>query len=184
MDETAPMATATVAAAIDVSGPMATATAAAGCNSGGSNHDCGDRHRGNYHCSDGNCDSGSCDSGGCDSGDSDSNHGNGITAGAIIWLNKALYELTRQRDSGTKTDGFPRSLGFTQSHADRNLYIYGAGPSQVLLLYVDDISLAYASTAIKAVDNIKAKLAAKHRITNLGTRSPIPRNREHQREHK
>ena len=38
----------------------------------------------------------------------------------------------------------------------------------LLLLYADDISLAYASSAIKAVDNIKAKLAAKYRITNLG----------------
>ena len=36
------------------------------------------------------------------------------------------------------------------------------------LLYVDDISLAYASSAIKAVDNIKAKIAAKYRIADLG----------------
>ena len=93
---------------------------------------------------------------GWDSGDCDS--GNGITAGAIVRLNKALYGLKQAPRLWYKDiDGFLHSLGFTQSHADRNLYIYGAGPSRVLLLlYVDDISLAYASSAIKAVDNIKA----------------------------
>ena len=38
----------------------------------------------------------------------------------------------------------------------------------LLFKYVDDIALAYASLAIKAVNNIKAKLAAKYRIANLG----------------
>ena len=98
------------------------------------------------------------------------NSGNGITAGAIVRLNKALYGLKQAPRLWYKDiDGFLYLLGFTQSHADRNLYIYGAGPSRVLLLlYVDGISLAYASSAIKAVENIKAKLAAKYRITNLG----------------
>ena len=80
---------------MDESAPMATATAAAGCNSGGSNYDCGNCHCGDGNCGDGNCDSGGCDSGGCDSGVSDSNYGNGITAGAIIQLKKALYGLNQ-----------------------------------------------------------------------------------------
>ena len=37
------------------------------------------------------------------------------------------------------------------------------------LLYVDDISLTYASSAIKAVNNIKSKLIAKYMITNMET---------------
>ena len=39
----------------------------------------------------------------------------------------------------------------------------------LLLLYVDDISLAYPRTVAAAAAAIKAKLAAKHKITNLGT---------------
>ena len=105
---------------MDETAPMATATATAGYNSGGSNYDCGNCHSGDYHCSDYHC-----DSGGCVSGDSDSNYGNGITAEAIIRLNKALYGLNQAPRPGimmhTKTDGFLCSLRFTQSHADRNL---------------------------------------------------------------
>ena len=42
-------------------------------------------------------------------------------------------------------------------------------PSRVLLLlYVDNISLACSRSAIKAVDNIKAKLVANYRITFPG----------------
>ena len=37
------------------------------------------------------------------------------------------------------------------------------------MLYVDDISLAYASSAIKAVNNIISKLIAKYMITDLET---------------
>ena len=39
----------------------------------------------------------------------------------------------------------------------------------LLLLYVDDISLAYPRTVAAAVAAIKAKLAAKYKIANLGT---------------
>ena len=38
----------------------------------------------------------------------------------------------------------------------------------LLLLYVDDISMAYPSNAAAVVKNIKAKLSDKYRITNLG----------------
>ena len=67
------------------------------------------------------------------------------------------------------TDEFLRSLGFIQSHADPNVYIHGkANTRMLLLLYVDDISLAYPRTVAAAAAAIKAKLAAKYKITNLG----------------
>ena len=79
------------------------------------------------HCGDCHCGNGDCHSGGCDSGDSDSDYGNGITVRAIIRLNIALYGLKHAPRLWYKDiDGFLRSLGFTQSHADRNLNIYGA----------------------------------------------------------
>ena len=65
--------------------------------------------------------------------------------------------------------GFVQSLSFTQSHTDSNLYIYREGTTLVLLLlYVDDISMAYPSNTAAVVKNIKAKPADKYRITNLG----------------
>jgi len=39
----------------------------------------------------------------------------------------------------------------------------------LLLLYVDDMLLAYASTAAKEAEEIKQALAATYKITNLGT---------------
>ena len=117
--------------------------------------------RGYCYCGDFHCGDGDYDSGGCNSGDCDCDCSNGITAGAI-GLKQARRLWYKDIES------FFRSLGFTQSHPDRSLYIFAAGPSRVLLiLYVDDISLAYASSTIKAGDNIKAKLAAKYRIMNL-----------------
>ena len=48
--------------------------------------------------------------------------------------------------------------------------MYRKGTTLVLLLlYIDDISMAYPSNAAAVVENIKAKLADKYRITNLGT---------------
>ena len=38
----------------------------------------------------------------------------------------------------------------------------------LLLLYVNDISMAYPSNAAAVVKNIKAKIADKYRIMNLG----------------
>ena len=69
------------------------------------------------------CGNGDCHSGGCDSGDSDSDYGNGITAEALVQLNKALYGLNQASRLWYKDiNGFPRSLGFTQPHSDRNMY--------------------------------------------------------------
>ena len=50
------------------------------------------------------------------------------------------------------------------------LYIYREGTTVVLqLLYVDDISIVYLSNAVAVVKDIKAKLVAKYKVTNLGT---------------
>ena len=126
------------------------------------------------------CDYGDCD---CDYGDCNCDCGNGITAGAIVRLNKALYRQKQAARLWYKDmDSFLRSLGFTQSHAAHNLYIYGLGPSRVLLLsYTDNISQAYASSAIKAVDNMtpSSRLSTG---SQPRTCSPIPRNRDRQRD--
>ena len=39
----------------------------------------------------------------------------------------------------------------------------------LLLIYVDDMLLAYAPTAAKEAEEIKQALAAAYKITNLGT---------------
>ncbi|MDQ1487422.1 MAG: hypothetical protein QOJ62_3115 [Actinomycetota bacterium] len=62
-------------------------------------------------------------------------------------------------------NAFLLSLDFTQSEADLNLYLRD---DILLLLYVDDILLAYAAAAAKEVEEIKAKLAETYEITNLG----------------
>jgi len=63
---------------------------------------------------------------------------------------------------------FLLSLGFIQSQADPNLYIQNTR-KMLLLLYVDDMLLAYAPTAAKEAEEIKKALAATYKITNLGT---------------
>ena len=72
--------------------------------------------RGYCHCGDFHCGDGDYDSGGCNSGDCDCDCSNGITAG-VIGLKQAPRLWYKD------IDGLLRSLGFTQSHADRNLYI-------------------------------------------------------------
>ena len=105
----------------------------------------------------------------------DGNHE--ITAGMVVRLKKALYGLKQApRLWYADIKEFLLSLGFTQSKTDPNLYIFGeitgtsigGRPLILLLLYVDDISMAYPSNAAAAVNDIKAKLAAKYKITNLG----------------
>ena len=49
------------------------------------------------------------------------------------------------------------------------MYIHGkANTRMLLLLYVDDISLAFPRTVVAVAADIKAKLATKYKITNLG----------------
>ena len=103
--------------------------------------------------------------------DSGNDGGNTIGAGTIIRLNKALYGLKQAPRLWYKDiDTFLQSLSFTQSRAGPSLYIYREGTALVLLLlYVNDISMACPRNAVAVVKNIKAKLADKYRITNLGT---------------
>ena len=95
-----------------------------------------------------------------------------IRAGTIIRLNKTLYGLKQAPRLWYKDiDTFLQSLSFAQSRADPNLYIYREGTTLVLLLlYIDDISMAYPSntTVATVVKNINAKLTNKYKITNLG----------------
>jgi hypothetical protein len=65
---------------------------------------------------------------------------------------------------------FLLSLGFIQSQADLNLYIRING-TMLLLLYVDDLLLAYTSSMVKEAEEIMMALAATYKITNLGTAS-------------
>ena len=76
-----------------------------------------------------------------------------FSAGSIVRLRKALYGLKQAPRLWYKAiDEFLRSLEFVQSHADRNVYIHGkANTRMLLLLYVDDISLAYPRTEAAAV---------------------------------
>ena len=94
-----------------------------------------------------------------------------FSASSIVRLRKALYGLKQAPRLWYKDiDEFLRSLEFVQSHADPNVYIHGkANTRMLLLLYVDDISLAYPRAVAVAAAAIKAKLAAKYKITNLGT---------------
>jgi hypothetical protein len=102
----------------------------------------------------------------------DSECSNGeIKPGTIVKLNKALYGLKQApRLWYRDIDTFLRFIGFIQSHADPNLYIYGNGTRRVLLLlYVDDLSIGYPASAASEAVKIKASLKAKYRITDLGT---------------
>ena len=49
------------------------------------------------------------------------------------------------------------------------MYVHGINNTRILLLlYVDDISLAYTRTVDTAAAEVKTKLAAKYKIANLG----------------
>jgi len=88
----------------------------------------------------------------------------------IVRLRKALYGLKQApRLWHNDINGFLLSLGFTQSSADRNLYLHSDGI--LILLYVDDISMSYLEAATKAAIEVKAKLSENYKITNLGTAS-------------
>ena len=87
----------------------------------------------------------------------------------VIRLRKALYGLKQAPHLWYRhINAFLISLGFIQSEADPNLYIRNLS-EMLLLLYVDDMLLAYAPTAAKEAEEIKKALAATYKITNLGT---------------
>jgi len=85
----------------------------------------------------------------------------------VVRLRKALYGLKQAPQLWhNDINAFLLSLGFTQSAADANLYLRSDGI--LILLFVDDISLSYPEAASKAAIEVKAKLAEKYKITNLG----------------
>ena len=87
----------------------------------------------------------------------------------VVRPRKALYGLKQAPHLWYRhINAFLLSLGFIQSEADPNLYIRNLG-EMLLLLYVDDMLLAYAPTAAKEGEEIKQALAATYKITNRGT---------------
>ena len=82
-----------------------------------------------------------------DSSDKNSSGDNSleISASSIVRLQKALYGLKQVPCLWYKDiDEFLQSLEFVQSRVEPNVYIHGKANAQMLLLlYVDDISLAY-----------------------------------------
>jgi len=88
----------------------------------------------------------------------------------VVRLRKALYGLKQAPQLWhNNINACLRSLGFTQSAADPNLYLRSEGI--LILLYVDDISMSYLEAATKAAIEVKAKLSEKYKITNLGPAS-------------
>jgi hypothetical protein len=91
----------------------------------------------------------------------------------VVRLQKALCGLKQAPHLWYQhINAFLLSLGFIQSEADPNLYIRNLG-EMLLLLYVDDMLLAYTPTAAKEGEEIKQALAATYKITNLGTARQI-----------
>jgi len=82
----------------------------------------------------------------------------------IVRLRKALYGLRQAPRLWYKAiDSLLTSLGFEESTAEPNLY---HKPSLLILLYVDDILLAYSDP--KAATDIKLQLRSVYKMTDLG----------------
>jgi len=85
----------------------------------------------------------------------------------VCMLKKALYGLKQApRAWNGRIDNFLRSLGFTKSKADSNLYykVVDDGPI-ILLLYVDDLFLTGKE---KLIVGCKRKLDAEFEMKDLG----------------
>ena len=83
----------------------------------------------------------------------------------ICKLKKALYGLkTAPRLWYRDIDTYLKLIGFIQSNADPNLYLWN---DCRLLLYVDDILLAYPRSS--NISHIKQLLVMKYQMTDLGT---------------
>ena len=81
---------------------------------------------------------------------------------STVGLRKALYGLKQApRLWHQEIEGFLKSIGFTQSVMEPNLYI----SNTVLVLCVDDILPAYKS--LEDILSIKAKLMKKYRMTDV-----------------
>jgi len=85
--------------------------------------------------------------------------------GRVLLLRKALYGLKQvPRLWFEDINGYLQSLGFWQSAEDPNLYLQ---PGVLLILYVDDLLIAYDGTKGKGRE-IKRLLQAKYKMCDLG----------------
>jgi len=85
----------------------------------------------------------------------------------ILRLNKALNSLRQAPHLWHKAiDGFLISIGFVRSNADQNLYIRSDGV--LLLLYVDDMLVAYADGSSERAIDVKNALMKQYQMSNLG----------------
>jgi hypothetical protein len=85
--------------------------------------------------------------------------------GSVLVLRKALYGLKEvPRLWFEDINGFLQSIGFHQSAEDPNLYLQ---PGVLLILYVDDLLIAYDGTDRKGQE-IKRLLQAKYKMGDLG----------------
>jgi len=86
--------------------------------------------------------------------------------GIVVRLQKALYGLKQpSRLWHNDINPFSLSIEFTQSLAEPNLNLCSDG--NLMLLYVDDISILYLEDATLAAIAVKARLPEKYNITNL-----------------
>ena len=85
----------------------------------------------------------------------------------ILRLNKALYGLRQAPRLWHQTiDSFLLSIGFHRSNADPNLYIRADGV--LLLLYVDDMLVAYADGSSERAIEVRNALMRQYQMSNLG----------------
>ena len=85
--------------------------------------------------------------------------------GRVLLLRKALYGLKQApRLWFEDINGYLQSLGFRQSAEDPNLYLQ---PGVLLILYVDDLLIAYDGRKGKGRE-IKRLLQAKYKMCDLG----------------
>jgi len=85
--------------------------------------------------------------------------------GSMLVLQKALYGLKHSpRLWDEDINGYLQSIGFQQSAEDPNLYLQ---PGVLLILYVDDLLIAYDGTDGKGHE-IKRLLQAKYKMCDLG----------------
>jgi hypothetical protein len=88
-----------------------------------------------------------------------------IPDGSVLVLRKALYGLKQApRLWYEDINGYLQSIGFQQSEEDPNLYLQ---PGILLILYVDDLLIAYDGTDGKGYE-IKRLLQAKYKMCDLG----------------
>jgi len=88
----------------------------------------------------------------------------------VCRLKKAIYGLKQaSRAWNQQFHGVLTGLGFTRTYADAGVYVYhkrGEDGPLFVILYVDDITIM--GTSLEAVKRLKADLAKRYEITDLG----------------